>query len=136
MDIDVRPSRTVNLTKYGYQDSQIVLEPLDFFRKKQLQNNLGKTTHVNANSNDFEMKSQDLGDLSVYRVMAYITSAPFKYDSLDGFYNFMKRLDQKRFGSAEELFKELEDAIKSLKEETNPLAESMGSETQNSVPEF
>lgn len=33
-DLDVRPMRTVNLSKYGMQDRQIVLEPLDFCRTK------------------------------------------------------------------------------------------------------
>lgn len=87
------------------------------------------------NENDLEMKSQDLGDLSVYRVMCYITSAPFKYTSIDGFYNFMKRLDSIRLGSANELFAELENTIKELKEDKGPLDGSQASTTPSSVQE-
>jgi len=135
-DIVINPKVTVDLAKYG-AEGQIVLEPLNFRRRKELQNNMGKTTHISSlKDEDIEMKSQDFGDLSVYRVMAYITSAPFRYDTLQGFYNFMDRLDRQRLGSADELFADLETEIKGLKgNNASPLANLPTSETPTSVPD-
>lgn len=121
--MDVRPQRIVDLTEYGL-DSQIVLEPLDFVRKKQLQNNLGKTAHF-SDANMVELKSQDLGDMMVYKVMAYIVKAPFKLNSIESFYKFMERADNVKLGNGDALFDRLNSEIKELTEGGNdPLPSS------------
>ena len=132
--MDVRPQRIVELSEYG-ATGQITLEPLDFVRRRQLENNIGRTTHVAPQGDGLEMKSQDLGDLSVYRVMAYIVSAPFKFQSLEGFYNFMERLDKMKLGQAEALFKRLKDEINELKKEaTSPLDGSQDTAQSKTEP--
>jgi hypothetical protein len=129
--MDVRPQITVDLNEYGF-DGQITLEPLDFVRRKRLQNNLGRATHFKDLNMD-ELKSQDLGDIIVYKVMAFMTSAPFKLDSIESFYGFMARLDKNELGSADRLFNRLENEIKTLKEDS-PLPQSQDSQ-ENRVSE-
>ena len=110
--MDVRPQRTIELSEYG-MDSQIILEPLNFVRKKQLQNNLGRTTHF-TDMNTMQLASQDYGDMMVYKAMAYIVKAPFKLNSIESFYNFMDRADRVRLGNGDALFDRINAEIESL----------------------
>lgn len=111
----------IELNEYGI-DGEITLEPLNFRRRRQFENNIGKAVHYRNGRMDV-VESQDLGDLTVYKVMAYITSAPFGYGRIDGFYSFMDRVDQKS-GKAEELFQRLQDEVKKLEEMGSPLDNS------------
>lgn len=134
-EVELRPKREIALEEYG-ASGVITLEPLDFVRKKQLQNNMGKTLHMKDLMNGSpDLQSQDLGDLSVYRVMAYITSAPFKFDSIDGFYNFMARLDRVRLGNADRLFDALGQACKELREESSSPLDNCQTESPQSPSE-
>ena len=111
----------IELSEYG-MDGEITLEPLNFRRRRQLENNIGKAVHYRNGRMDV-VESQDLGDLTVYKVMAYITSAPFGYGRIDGFYSFMDRVDQK-CGKAEELFQRLQEEVKNLEKGGSPLEDS------------
>ena len=90
--MDVRPQRVIDLKEYKCE-GEITLEPLDFRRRRTLQNNIGKSMHF-KNGNMDMIEAQDLGDITVYKVMAYIVSAPFGFGQIEGFYKFMDRLDR------------------------------------------
>lgn len=135
MEIDVKPNRIIDLTEYGLS-GEITLEAPGFFKKKQFQNNVGKCTHFK----DIEMKeieSQDIGDMMIYRVMQFIVTAPFKFESIDGFYKFMERVDKVKFGNADKLFEAMQKACAELEEDKNrPLEESQEkAQTSNGEPE-
>ena len=118
--MDIRPQKTINLKDFG-SEGEITLEPLTFRRRKQLQNNIGLCMNVKNN----EVEPTRMGDVMIYKVMAYIVSAPFRYDTIEGFYNFMDKMDRISPDNGERLFSALNDAIKELgQEESSPLDNS------------
>lgn len=130
--MDIRPQRIVDLKDYGLE-GQIVLEPLDFVRRKKMQNNIGGCVNMNAIEDDV-LESNRVGDIMVYRVLAFIVSAPFRYDNIESFYNFMEKLDRRELGSADRLFNELHAKVKELSEESSsPLANSPTTSPQSST---
>lgn len=120
----VRPQVEVDLREFGL-DGTIVLMPIDFARKTALKNNIGKATHYTKNGDRVEIESQDLGDIAIYSVMAYITDAPFDYKTLGGFMKFMQKLDRIEVGLAEKLFDCLGERIEEIKKGgASPFAQS------------
>lgn len=122
--MDVRPRIEVDLTEYG-MDGTITMMPMGFTQRIALQNNIGKATHYRRNDDGLQIESQDLGDIAVYTVMAYITSAPFDFKTLKGFLSFMERVDRVQMGKSVELFERLNSEVKRIRKgELSPFVES------------
>ena len=122
--MQVRPQIEVDLREFGVEGT-ITLMPMDFTRKTTLKNNIGKATHYAKKGDKIEVESQDLGDISIYTVMAYITDAPFDFKTLGGFMKFMAKLDRIEVGLADKLFNHLGEKIEEIKKgSASPFAQS------------
>lgn len=128
--MEARPQRIISLSEYG-MDGEVTIEPLDFVRRKRLENNIGKASRFEGD----QIVAKDFGDIAIYNVMAHITSAPFKFESLDGFYKFMERMDKRELGSADRLFERMCAEVRAVESrENSPLEPSTDSVPSSTEP--
>lgn len=122
--MDMQGGVTIDLGKYG-AEGQITLAPPTFRRQNEFSNAIG-SVRVDENGKAIPMNLR-LGDLSVMQVLVYVKSAPFgiALSDVTPFLDFCDMLDEKRNGSATELWVEMNDVIKSFEDRsTHPFAVS------------
>lgn len=120
--MDIRGDVTIDLREFGY-DGQIVLGAPTFRRTNALQNALTKL--VGIKDGEPVLLDTPIGDLNVLTHLAYVKSAPFYtgFDKgIEPFMEFMDKLDENERGSAQRLWKAIEDNVgRIIKGETHPL---------------
>ena len=132
--MEIRPKTVVNLSEYGMEGT-ITLEPLTFRREIELKNNIGNCMHYTkvSDGDEVQVDGQNIGDMTVYNILAYITEAPFKIGSKESFMNFMDRCDRTEEGLGRRIFERLQDESKRIKNgELSPFVSSEASPTENS----
>lgn len=129
--METRPKIIVDLADYG-MTGEIILEPLTCRRSIELKNNLGRTIHYSGSPENPRIDYQDLGDIQVYSLLAYITEAPFPI-KLDSFKNFLDRADAVSFGNGERIMERIQAEVKRIKDgELSPFASSETTSTETS----
>jgi hypothetical protein len=99
----------------------IELSKPTFRRAQQMKNALGRSMGASVNARgEGTMKEALLGDIEVIKLMAYVKSAPFSAN-LDSFLDYCDRLDEKRNGSASELFALIQEKVVELESAPGPL---------------
>lgn len=122
--MDTRPTITIDLSEYG-SNGLIVMGPLTFRRDAEMKNNIGKCTHYSTDANDLKFTYSDVGDVSIYRVLAYVIRAPFDFHSKSAFLNFMDGIDSTDIGMGQKLFDRMKDAVKDIQEgKVSPFVQS------------
>lgn len=120
--MDIRGDVTIDLKEFGY-DGQIVLGAPTFRRTNVLQNAITKL--VGIKDGEPVLLDTPIGDLNVLTHLAYVKSAPFYtgFDKgIEPFMEFMDKLDENERGSAQRLWKVIEDNVgRIIKGETHPL---------------
>lgn len=112
----------MDLSKYG-AEGKVVVGPLTFRRTKESQNAVTCALRRNGGT-ELSISDLNLGDVETITKLAYIRSAPFSTDlsDLSGFYDWTDMLDEKRIGSAQEFYDDLDEAIKKVESgEAHPL---------------
>lgn len=99
----------------------IELSKPTFRRAQQMKNALGKSMGASVNARgEGTMKETLLGDIEIIKLMAYVKTAPFSAN-LDSFLNYCDILDEKRIGSAVDLFTLMKEKVMELEESPGPL---------------
>lgn len=110
----------IELEPFG-GEGVIELSKPTFRRAQQMKNALGRSMGASVNARgEGTMKEALLGDIEVIKLMAYVKSAPFSAN-LDSFLEFCDRLDEKRNGSASELFELMKEKVAELESAPGPL---------------
>lgn len=113
--MDIRPSITIDLEEYG-MTGQIVMEPLTFRREVELRNNLGSAVHYEGTGTDMTVVGQDLGDMELYGIMAYITKAPFNCRSKEAVLQFFDRADDAKVGNGHAIYDRMKAEAQRIKD--------------------
>lgn len=111
---------TIDLGPFG-GEGIIELSRPTFRRIQQMKNLLGKCMGASIDEiGNRVLKDAPLGDMEIIKMMAYVKSAPFQA-SMDNFLNYCDRLDDKRNGSALELFALIKEKVAEIEVAPGPL---------------
>ena len=111
---------TIDLEPFG-ESGNIVLSKPTFRRSQQMKNALGKSMKVFINEDkEGVARETPLGDIEIIKFLVFVQSAPFHAD-LESFLKFCDKLDEKRLGSAGELFALLQENVEKLEGSPGPL---------------
>jgi hypothetical protein len=110
----------IDLKPFG-GEGVIELSKPTFRRAQQMKNELGRSMGASVNAKgQGTMKEALLGDIEVIKMLAYVKSAPFSAN-INSFFDFCDILDEKRNGSASELFALIQEKVVELEESPGPL---------------
>lgn len=113
----------IDMEKYGMTGTVTIRLPR-FRRQKEMENAVSRMARMGSDGRSIEIPELNIGDVQIIQTLLYVDSAPFKNDfDVKAVYDYFDKLDDTRRGSAEEFWKEVEEAVEKVKTgDTHPLA--------------